>query len=122
MTQQPGPGAGSLREVRHTRTSAVWTAMAAAAVLLLVLVIFIAQNSQHTTVHFFGATWTTPLAVALLLAAVLGALIVLMAGALRIAQLRLAARRHVRAREHMSTADPDGQPEDRVTDQPSGRT
>jgi uncharacterized integral membrane protein len=122
MTQQRGHGGESLNDVRHTRASALWTVTAVAAVLLLVLVIFIAQNSQHTTVHFFGATWTTPLAVALLLAAVLGALVVLMAGALRIAQLRLAARRHVRAGERTSVAaaDPTGAQQP-VTDRPTDR-
>jgi uncharacterized integral membrane protein len=83
----------------------MWTATAIIALLLLVLVIFIAQNGQRAHIHFFGATWSMSLAVGLLFAAVLGALIVLVAGALRIGQLRLAARRHLRGGSH---ADPAG--------------
>ena len=87
------------RGVRHTRTSSLWAATSTAAVLLLILVVFIAQNSGRTRVHFFWATWTSSLAVDLLLAAVLGALVVLVVGALRVTQLRLAARRHLRGHD-----------------------
>ena len=94
-----------LKGVKHTRTSSVWTATAVAAVLLLVLVIFIAQNGERTRIHFFWATWTTSLAVGLLLSAVLGALIVLLVGVLRVAQLRLANRRHLRGHDGPPPAD-----------------
>ena len=88
-----------IRNVRHTRTSSLWVATSAAAVLMLILVVFIAQNSGSTRIHFFWATWTSSLAVDLLLAAVLGALVVLVVGALRVTQLRLATRRHLRAHD-----------------------
>ena len=96
----PNDNEAPLRNARHTRTSSLWTVTAVAAVLLLLLVIFIAENSQRTHIHFFGATWSVSLAVGLLFAAVLGALIVLVIGGLRILQLRLAARRHMRAGGH----------------------
>ena len=99
-TSPPNDNEAPLRNARHTRTSSLWTVTAIAAVLLLLLVIFIAQNSQRTQIHFFGATVTLSLAVGLLFAAVLGALIVLLIGGLRILQLRLAARRHIRAGGH----------------------
>lgn len=95
----------SLKGVKHTRTSSVWTATAVAALLLLVLVIFIAQNGERTRIHFFWGTWTTSLAVGLLLAAVLGALIVLLVGVLRVAQLRLANRRHLRGHDGPAGVD-----------------
>lgn len=66
------------------------------ALLLLLLVIFIAQNGQSVTVHFLGASGSISLAVGLLAAGVAGALIVLLIGAVRVTQLRLAARRHAR--------------------------
>lgn len=87
------------RGVRHTRTSSLWAATSIAAVLLLILVVFIAQNSGRTRIHFFWATWTSSLAVDLLLAAVLGALVVLVVGVLRVTQLRLATRRHLRGHD-----------------------
>jgi len=80
--------------ISRTRTSSMWTAVACAAVVLLVLLIFILQNQQPVTVAFFGLQGRLPLGVALLLAAVGGALVVLVAGMARILQLRRVARRH----------------------------
>jgi uncharacterized integral membrane protein len=85
-----------LRNARRTRVSAVWVLTGLGALLLLLLVIFIAQNGQSVTVHFLGASGSMSLAVGLLAAGVAGALIVLLVGAVRITQLRLAARRHSR--------------------------
>lgn len=81
---------------KRTRISAAWILTGFGALLLLLLVIFIAQNGQHVTVHFLGASGSMSLAVGLLAAGVAGALIVLLVGAVRITQLRLAARRHSR--------------------------
>jgi len=53
-------------------------------------------------VTFFGAHWRAPLALDLLLSAVLGASVVLVFGAVRIVQLRRVARRHHRARADVS--------------------
>jgi uncharacterized integral membrane protein len=63
------------------------------AVLLLVLVIFIAQNTQDVEVSFLGWNGQAPLAVALLIAALVGIAIALVAGTLRILQLRRRVRR-----------------------------
>ena len=65
-------------------------------VFLVLLIVFIIENGQHVKVSFFGATGHPPLAIALLIAAVAGAVIVLLAGSVRIMQLRLATRRHQR--------------------------
>jgi uncharacterized integral membrane protein len=59
-----------------------------------VLLIFILQNQQTAAVAFFGLQGQLPLGVALLLAAVGGAIVVLVAGMARILQLRRTARRH----------------------------
>ena len=64
------------------------------------------RNSGRTRIHFFWATWTSSLAVDLLLAAVLGALVVLVIGGLRVAQLRLATRRHLRHDAAYPKAEP----------------
>lgn len=76
-----------------TRASATWTALAVGLAFLVVVLVFILENLQKVKVTFFGAHWRAPLAVDLLLAAVLGGLVVFMTGTLRILQLRRHARR-----------------------------
>jgi uncharacterized integral membrane protein len=80
--------------VPRTRTGAIWVASAATVLLLLMLVIFIAQNGQQVEVRFLWLEGEFSLAVALLAAAVMGALLVVLAGTARIIQLRLVARRN----------------------------
>lgn len=80
--------------VDRTRTGGLWVAAIAAAVVILLLLIFILQNTEQVEVALFGANPNLPLGVALLLAAVLGALIVALIGTARIVQLRMLARRH----------------------------
>jgi uncharacterized integral membrane protein len=77
-----------------TRTSAAWTALAIGLALLVVMVVFVLENLQDVKVTFFGIHWRIPLALDLLLAAALGGAVVFTAGALRMLQLRLHARRH----------------------------
>jgi uncharacterized integral membrane protein len=78
---------------RHTRVSAAWTAVTIAVVLGVALIAFIVQNTQKVQIKFFGASGHIPLVVALLAAAIIGALIVLAVGISRIVQIRLSARR-----------------------------
>jgi uncharacterized integral membrane protein len=78
--------------VTPTRISASWTAVVAAVVLLIVLVIFIAENTQRSTVNFVGFHGHAPTAVVLLIAAIAGAVIIVIVGAARILQLRKVAR------------------------------
>ena len=67
------------------------------AVILLLLLIFIGQNGKTVDISYFGAHGHLPLGVALLLAAVCGVLLVVLAGTARISQLRATARKHRRA-------------------------
>lgn len=87
------PEAGRHR-VRSTRASVLWTALGAAVILAILLLIFIVQNGRSVPVHFIGASGHFPLALGLLASAVAGALIVLIPGVIRMAQLRRTARRH----------------------------
>ena len=64
------------------------------AVILLLLLIFILQNNTDVSVSYLGMHGHLPLGVALLLAAVCGVLLVVLAGTARIGQLRATARRH----------------------------
>jgi putative membrane protein len=70
----------------------VWTMVGIGVVLLVAILVFILQNGQRVRVRFLMVDGTLPLGVALLFAA----LLVLVAGAARVLQLRVVARRHRR--------------------------
>jgi uncharacterized integral membrane protein len=90
------PPTGTATVPPRTRVSGIWVASIAAVVVLLLLLIFILQNSERVKINIFGANPTLPLGVALLLAAVLGALLVALIGVARVVQLRRTARRMAR--------------------------
>jgi uncharacterized integral membrane protein len=86
-----------VRGSRGSRLGTARTALIAGALVLVVVLIFIIENAHAVTITFFGAHGRISLAVALLLAAVAGALIMAAAGTARITQLRMAMRRNRRA-------------------------
>jgi len=79
--------------LRRSRTSGAWFAVILLALLLLLLVIFIGQNTQDVQVSFLGWEGQAPLAVALLVASLVGIMLAVVAGSLRILQLRRRVRR-----------------------------
>ena len=85
--------AGSKTGLGHTRTSGIWAAVVGLVVLLVLLAVFVLQNVQQVEVSYFGWEGRAPLASALLIAAASGALIAVVAGTLRILQLRRRVRR-----------------------------
>jgi len=72
------------------------TALIAGIILLIVVLIFIIQNAHAVNISFMGAHLRLSLAVALLLAAIAGALLMAAAGTARITQLRRVMRRNRR--------------------------
>lgn len=78
----------------RTRLSRTFSGLVAGAVVLILLLIFILQNTETVKISYLGANGHLSLGVALLLAAVGGALLAGLLGAARIAQLRRHARRH----------------------------
>jgi lipopolysaccharide assembly protein A len=92
-----GPQTPPPHTIKHTRISGLWVAVVIFAVVLLFLLIFILQNGRGVDVSYLGAHGHLPLGVALLLAAVCGVLLAILAGAARMAQLRSTARKHRRA-------------------------
>ena len=76
-----------------TRAGMVWAAVASGLVVLILLIAFILQNQDYVLVKFFGLEGSVPLGIALFIAAVGGGVLVAIAGAVRIIQLRLAAHR-----------------------------
>jgi uncharacterized integral membrane protein len=99
---QPGPQPPPHHTIKHTRTSGLWVAVGIFALVLLFLLIFILQNGRGVDISYLGAHGHMPLGVALLLAAVCGALLVILAAAARMAQLRSTARKHRRADAKLS--------------------
>jgi uncharacterized integral membrane protein len=100
----PGQATLPQHKIKRTRISGLWVAVGFFGVILLLLLIFILQNSRTVDVSYMGAHGHLPLGVALLLSAVCGVLLVVLAGAARISQLRTVARRHRRADAKRVTA------------------
>jgi lipopolysaccharide assembly protein A len=76
-----------------TRIGSMRIALIAGTVILVVVLIFIIQNAKTVSISFLGAHLHLSLAVALLLAAIAGALLMAAAGTARITQLRQIMRR-----------------------------
>jgi len=80
-------------EIPRTRTARAHNALIAGAIVLILLLVFIIENTESVKISYFGAGFHLPLGVALLLAAIGGALLVGIVGAARIMQLRRSVRR-----------------------------
>ncbi|MEU4762092.1 lipopolysaccharide assembly protein LapA domain-containing protein [Actinosynnema sp. NPDC023794] len=96
VTDVPERRTGTQAKLKPTRISGTWVAVLASIVVLIVLLVFILQNLADATIHFLGAAGTLPLGVALLFAAIAGAILVALVGAARIMQLRRQAKRGLR--------------------------
>jgi len=82
-----------------TRTSRAWIRLLPVMVVLVVILVFVFQNPKDVKVSLFTFSGTLPLSVALLGAVVLGALMVLALGSVRIFQLRRQFHRKLRDSE-----------------------
>jgi putative membrane protein len=88
----PAPQAPARGRTR-TKISSMRTGLIAGTAALIVVLIFIIQNAHAVSISFLGAHLRLSLAVALLLAAIAGALVMAAAGTARITQLRRIMRR-----------------------------
>jgi lipopolysaccharide assembly protein A len=88
----PAPRASAHGQTR-TKISSMRTGLIAGTVALIVVLIFIIQNAHAVSISFLGAHLRLSLAVALLIAAIAGALVMAAAGTARITQLRRVVRR-----------------------------
>jgi uncharacterized integral membrane protein len=96
---EPDTQAPQVPAVKHphrTWISGLWIAVGCFCVLLLFALLFVLQNNKSVDISYFGAHGHLPLGVALLLAAIIGGLLVGLAGAARILQLRHAARKRAK--------------------------
>jgi putative membrane protein len=88
------PAAAPRRGRLSTRISGMRTALIVGVLALTVVLIFIIQNTHAVNINFLGAHLHLSLAVALILAAIAGALLMAAAGTARITQLRRTMRRN----------------------------
>ena len=84
---------GDQGAIPKTRTARAHNALIAGAIVLILLLVFILENTQSVKISYFGVGFRMPLGVALLLAAIGGALLVGIVGTARILQLRRSVRR-----------------------------
>jgi uncharacterized integral membrane protein len=82
------------KAAKQSRVNSTWVVLALFAVVLLLLLVFILENSKSVDIGYFGAHGHVPLGVALLLAAVLGILLVILAWLARGVRVRATAHKH----------------------------
>jgi uncharacterized integral membrane protein len=80
----------------RTRVSGTWVAALITVITLVLALIFVLQNPALTSVYFLGLSGSLPVGVAMLFAALAGALLIALPGSARILQLRRSARRRNR--------------------------
>jgi uncharacterized integral membrane protein len=80
-------------KIKRTRVSAAWIALIVGIVVMVLLLIFILQNLDSTPVSLLFWEFDLPLGVAMLLAAIAGAVIMAIVGGWRIMQIRKVAKR-----------------------------
>lgn len=106
--RDPAPRSATARDSRSTATTTapavddvssggmhigLWIALILGAIVLVLLLIFIIQNNVSTQFQYFGAQFQLPLGVAMLLAAVAGALVMALVGSVRMIQMGLSIRK-----------------------------
>ncbi|MBC2643769.1 MULTISPECIES: lipopolysaccharide assembly LapA domain-containing protein [unclassified Rhodococcus (in: high G+C Gram-positive bacteria)] len=90
------PDVARRKGIKHTRVGATWTGLVIGIIVLVLLLVFILQNLDSVTLELFAWDFTLPLGVTLLFAAIAGAVIMALAGGVRILQIRRAANRQRR--------------------------
>lgn len=77
----------------HGITAGTWIALILGAIVLILLLIFIIQNNVTTSFAFFTWQFSLPLGVAMLLAAIAGALVMALVGSVRMVQQSMMIRK-----------------------------
>lgn len=80
-------------EIPRSKTAVAWNSLIAGSIVLILLLVFILENTESVKIAYFGVGFHLPLGVALLLAAIGGALLAGIVGTARMLQLRRHARR-----------------------------
>ncbi|QGU04896.1 LapA family protein [Corynebacterium comes] len=80
-------------KVRGSVASGTWAALIIGALLLIGLLVFILQNQQQVQLNLFAWTFQFPIGIGFLFAAITGALIMALVGAVRMLELRRQVRK-----------------------------
>ncbi|WP_333618504.1 LapA family protein [Dietzia sp.] len=88
---------GAKVDVSGGGLGSIWALVALGAVLLILLLVFVLQNQDNVEIEFLPWSFSMPSGVIILLAAIVGALVMALAAAFRIFQLRHRARRSAKA-------------------------
>ena len=75
------------------KTATTWIALILGAIVLVLLLIFVIQNNQTAGFEYFSAQFDLPLGVAMLLAAIAGALVMALVGSMRMIQMSWTIRK-----------------------------
>jgi len=104
LIPQAGQGEGSAappvpaerERIERTLSGSLWVGLIIGAILLILLIVFIVENLGSVSIELIFGKARTPLAIGLLLSAVIGALLVAVPGTIRILQLRRELKRRMR--------------------------
>ncbi|APX34255.1 hypothetical protein BH708_17815 [Brachybacterium sp. P6-10-X1] len=86
------------------RTAGIWISLILGAIVLVLLLIFVIQNSAPASFDYFGASFELPLGVAMLLAAIAGALVMALVGSVRMIQMSWTIRKLRKQQEKIQRA------------------
>ncbi|AKK03410.1 LapA family protein [Corynebacterium epidermidicanis] len=97
-TTEPAAPSDDVREepkpkVKGSLAGGTWVALIFGTLLLILLLIFIMQNQTNVELDLFAWSFTVPVGVGFLLAAITGALIMAIVGGVRMLELRRQVRR-----------------------------
>ncbi|WP_262365460.1 lipopolysaccharide assembly LapA domain-containing protein [Gordonia sp. OPL2] len=82
-----------VKKVEHTRARATFFGLVIGAIITILLLVFILQNMESQRIELIFWEVNLPLGVSLLIAAIAGALIVALAGGVRMLQMSRALRK-----------------------------
>ncbi|PWH07653.1 DUF1049 domain-containing protein [Brachybacterium endophyticum] len=87
-TERHAPAHDDVQDVPRSggRTAGVWIALVLGAIVLILLLVFILQNNTPADFHYFAGQFALPLGIAMLLAAIAGALVMALVGSVRMFQ------------------------------------
>ncbi|MGO1285805.1 MAG: LapA family protein [Brachybacterium sp.] len=93
--QEPEPGTEAVEPVGGGggKTAGMWIGLILGAIILVMLLIFVLQNNQTAGFQYFATEFDLPLGIAMLLAAIAGALVMALVGSVRMMQMSWTIRK-----------------------------
>ncbi|ATG52780.1 hypothetical protein CFK38_15540 [Brachybacterium vulturis] len=86
------------------KTAGMWIGLILGAIILVLLLIFVIQNNVTAGFQYFGTEFDLPLGVAMLLAAIAGALVMALVGSVRMVQMSWTIRKLRKQQEKIHRA------------------